>query len=221
MLAKNIAHQALIAGHTVLCTVAGQLLGDLTASESDAAVRRRLRQYSAPDVLVVDEIGYLSYSNRHADLLFELLNRRYEKKSTIITTNKPFAQWQEVFPSAGCVVSLVDRLVHRSEVIAIEGKSYRLKEAEERSERDQRRRRTPKAPDPTSPATAGRPAPLGGPPASLRPRAESGAGVALGASVPVLTPRLRPFPDRALARSGAAARPRPSPRAACRPARCS
>ncbi|MFY9779871.1 MAG: IS21-like element helper ATPase IstB [Candidatus Baltobacteraceae bacterium] len=146
MLAKNIAHQALIAGHTVLCTVAGQLLGDLTASESDAAVRRRLRQYSAPDVLVVDEIGYLSYSNRHADLLFELLNRRYEKKSTIITTNKPFAQWQEVFPSAGCVVSLVDRLVHRSEVIAIEGKSYRLKEAEERSERNQRRRRTPKAP---------------------------------------------------------------------------
>ena len=146
MLAKNIAYQALIAGHTVLCTVAGQLLGDLTATESDAALRRRLRQYSAPDVLLIDEIGYLSYSNRHADLLFELLNRRYEKKSTIVTTNKPFAQWQEVFPSAGCVVSLVDRLVHRSEVIAIEGKSYRLKEAEERSDRNQRRRRTPKAP---------------------------------------------------------------------------
>jgi len=145
MLAKNIAHQALVAGHTVLCTVAGQLLGDLTATESDATLRRRLRQYSAPDVLLIDEIGYLSYSNRHADLLFELLNRRYEKKSTIITTNKPFAQWQEVFPSAGCVVSLVDRLVHRSEVIAIEGKSYRLKEAEERSNRNPRRR-TPKTP---------------------------------------------------------------------------
>ncbi len=62
-----------------------------------------------------------------------------------ITTNMPFAQWQEVFPSAGCVVSLVDRPVHRSEVIAIEGKSNRLKETEERSERNQRRRRTPKA----------------------------------------------------------------------------
>lgn len=144
MLAKNIAYQALIAGHTVLHTVAGQLLGDLTATESDSTLRRRLRQYSAPDVLVIDEIGYLSYSNRHADLLFELLNRRYEKKSTIVTTNKPFAQWQEVFPSAGCVVSLVDRLVHRSEVIAIEGKSYRLKEAEERSDRNQRQRRTTK-----------------------------------------------------------------------------
>ena len=145
MIAKNIAYQALIAGHTVLYTVAGQLLGDLTATESDAVLRRRLRKYSAPDVLLVDEIGYLSYSNRHADLLFELLNRRYEKKSTIVTTNKPFAQWQEVFPSAGCVVSLVDRLVHRSEVIAIEGKSYRLKEAEERSERNKRGRRPPKA----------------------------------------------------------------------------
>ena len=145
MIAKNIAYQALIAGHTVLYTVAGQLLGDLTATESDAVLRRRLRKYSAPDVLLVDEIGYLSYSNRHADLLFELLNRRYEKKSTIVTTNKPFAQWQEVFPSAGCVVSLVDRLVHRSEIIPIEGKSYRLKEAEERSERNKRRRRTPKA----------------------------------------------------------------------------
>jgi DNA replication protein DnaC len=80
MIAKNIAHQALIAGHTVLCAGAGQLLGDLTATESDPALRRRLRQYSAPDLLVVDEIGYLSYANRHADLLFELLNRRYEKE---------------------------------------------------------------------------------------------------------------------------------------------
>jgi DNA replication protein DnaC len=144
MLAKNIAHHALIAGHTVLFAAAGQLLGDLSASESDAALRRRLRYYSTPDVLVCDEIGYLSYSNRHADLLFELLNRRYEKKSTIITTNKSFSQWQEVFPNAACVVSLVDRLVHRSEIIAIEGESYRHKEATERAERSRRRRASPK-----------------------------------------------------------------------------
>jgi DNA replication protein DnaC len=145
MLAKNIAHQALIAGHTALFTVAGQLLGDLTASESDAALRRRLRHYSAPDVLVIDEIGYLSYSNRHADLLFELLNRRYERKSTIVTTNKQFKEWQEVFPNAACVVSLVDRLIHRSEVIAIDGKSYRLKEAKERADRNQHRRSSRKS----------------------------------------------------------------------------
>ncbi len=141
-LAKNIAYQALIAGHTVLFTTAGQLLNDLTAAGSDAALQRRLRQYASPDVLVIDEIGYLSYSNRHADLLFELVNRRYEIKSTIVTTNKPFTAWPEMFPNAGCVVSLADRLVHRSEVIAIEGESYRLKEAQERSDRNARQRRT-------------------------------------------------------------------------------
>lgn len=144
-LVKNIAYQALIAGHTVLFTTAGQVLGDLAAMDSDSALRRRLRRYAAPDVLIVDEVGYLSYSNRHADLLFELLNRRYETKSTLVTTNKPFASWPEMFPNAGCVVSLVDRLVHRSEVIAIEAESYRLKEAKDRSERNAQQRRTTKA----------------------------------------------------------------------------
>ena len=130
-LVKNIAHQALIRGHTARFTTAGELLGDLAALDSDTALRRRLRLYAVPDLLVIDEIGYLSYSNRHADLLFELVSRRYETKSTIVTTNRPFAEWPEVFPNAACVVSLVDRLVHHSEVISIEGESYRLKEAKE------------------------------------------------------------------------------------------
>lgn len=133
MLAKNLAHQALVQGYTVRFTTAGEMLGDLAALDSDAALRRRLRHYANPDLLVIDEIGYLSYSNRHADLLFELVNRRYEAKSTIVTTNKAFADWAEVFPNAACVVSLIDRLLHHSEIIAIEGESYRLKEAQERS----------------------------------------------------------------------------------------
>jgi DNA replication protein DnaC len=139
-LAKNVAHQALIHGHTVLFTTAGQMLGELAALDSDSALRRRLRHYSAPTVLVIDEVGYLSYSNRHADLLFELISRRYEARSTIVTTNKPFAEWPEVFPNAACVVSLVDRLMHRAEVIAIEAESYRLKEARERAEKKARQR---------------------------------------------------------------------------------
>jgi DNA replication protein DnaC len=133
-LVKNIAHQALIRGYTARFTTAGELLGDLAALDSDTALRRRLRLYAVPDLLVIDEIGYLSYSNRHADLLFELVSRRYETKSTIVTTNRPFAEWPEVFPNAACVVSLVDRLVHHSDVIAIEGESYRLKEAKECAE---------------------------------------------------------------------------------------
>ncbi|MDT4826559.1 IS21 family transposase ISMac3 [compost metagenome] len=133
-LAQNVAHQALLHGHTVLFTSAGQMLGELAALDSDSALRKRLHRYSAPDLLLIDEVGYLSYGNRHADLLFELISRRYEARSTIVTTNKPFAAWSEVFPNAACVVSLVDRLVHRAEVISIEGESYRLKEARERAE---------------------------------------------------------------------------------------
>jgi len=139
-LAQNIAHQALVHGHTVLFTSAGQLLGDLCALDSDAALRRRLRHYARPQLLVIDEVGYLSYSNRHADLMFELISRRYQKTSTLVTTNRPFAEWSEVFPNAACVVSLVDRLVHNAEIIAIEGDSYRLKEARERSEQRARQR---------------------------------------------------------------------------------
>jgi DNA replication protein DnaC len=143
--AQNIAHQALIHGHTVLLTSAGQLLGDLCALDSDSALRRRLRAYTRPDLLVIDEVGYLAYSNRHADLMFELISRRYQTKSTLVTTNRPFAEWREVFPNAACVVSLVDRLVHNAEIVAIEGDSYRLKEAQERAEQRAQSRRAAKS----------------------------------------------------------------------------
>ncbi|MGT0250553.1 IS21-like element helper ATPase IstB [Burkholderia pyrrocinia] len=143
-LAQNVAHHALIQGHTVPFTSASEMLGELAALDSDSALRRRLHHYATPDILVIDEVGYLSYSNRHADLLFELVSRRYEARSTIVTTNKPFAEWSEVFPSAACVVSLVDRLVHRAEVISIEGESYRLKEARERNKARARQRKTRK-----------------------------------------------------------------------------
>ena len=141
-IAKNIAQHALDCGHTVHFANAGELLGDLAALDSASTRNRRLRHYASFDVLAIDEVGYLSYSNRHADLLFELTNRRYEKKSTIVTTNRPFSEWHDVFPNAACVVSLVDRLTHHAEIIALEGKSYRHKEAQERAEqRAQRRRR--------------------------------------------------------------------------------
>jgi DNA replication protein DnaC len=129
MLACNLGHQALIQGHTVLFITAGQLLGDLAALDSDSALRRRLKHYAAPDLLLVDEVGYLSYPNRHVDLLFELISRRHEQKSPVITTNRAFKEWYEVFSNAACVVSLIDRLVHRCEIVPIEGETYRLKEA--------------------------------------------------------------------------------------------
>ncbi len=139
-IARNIAYQAVLAGHTVRVISAGQMLNELAAQDGDNALRRRLALYARPRLLVIDELGYLSYSNRHADLLFEIVSRRYEEKSTLITTNRPFAEWNQVFPNAACVVSLIDRLVHHAEIIAIEGDSYRLKEAKERSEQRRQKR---------------------------------------------------------------------------------
>ena len=132
-IAQNLGYQAVMHGHTVLFTTAANMLNHLAAQDGDNALRRRLKHYARPKLLVIDEIGYLAYSNRHADLLFEIVNRRYEQNSIVVTTNRPFAEWNEVFPNAACVVSLIDRLVHHSQIIAIEGDSYRMKEAQERA----------------------------------------------------------------------------------------
>ena len=145
MIAQNIAHQAVLHGHSVLFTTAGKMLGELAALDSDSALRRRLRHYARPHLLVIDEVGYLSYSNRHADLLFELVSRRYEQSSTIITANRPFVEWHQVFPNAACVVSLVDRLIHHAEIIRLKGESYRYKEAQERAAARAAKRRRAKS----------------------------------------------------------------------------
>lgn len=136
MILKNLAHHALVQGQTVRVTSASDMLADLAAQDSSAALGRRLRRYTLPRLLCIDEVGYLSYSNRYADLLFEVVTRRYDlQRPIVLSTNKAFAEWSEVFPHAACTVTLVDRLVHRSEVFEIEGDSYRLKEAKERAAR--------------------------------------------------------------------------------------
>ena len=134
MVAKNLGSACLNEGHSVCFTTASHMLNQLAAEDSATALERRLRRLCRPRVLVVDEVGYLSYGPRHADLLFEVVSRRYAiRKPIVITTNKPFAEWGETFPNATCVVTLVDRLVHRSEIVLIQGDSYRLKESKEQS----------------------------------------------------------------------------------------
>lgn len=133
MLLRNLAHRALHDGKTIMARSASDLLADLAKQESSAARARRLSAYVLPQLLCIDEVGYLAYDARHADLLFEVVSRRYDKgRSILLTTNKPFAEWPTTFPNAACVVTLVDRLLHRAEVITIDGESYRLREAEER-----------------------------------------------------------------------------------------
>ncbi len=142
MIAQNLAYQAVVRGATALFVTASELLNDLAAQEATSSLQRRLRRYCSPQILGIDELGYLSYDNRHADLLFEVVTRRYGKKSTLITTNKPFAEWNEVFPNASCVVTLVDRLVHHAEIVQIDGGSYRLKEAKDDATRKSKDRAT-------------------------------------------------------------------------------
>ena len=135
MIAQNIAHEAILAGHSVLFVTAAQLLLDLAAQDSARALDRRLRHYAKQSLLIIDEVGYLAFDNRNADLLFQVIARRYERKSLVLTTNLPFREWPTIFPNATCATALIDRVIHHADVIAIEGKSYRLRQAEDRAKK--------------------------------------------------------------------------------------
>lgn len=130
MIAQNICHQAVLAGHSVLFRSAAALLEDLHRQTPEGR-RRKLRAYGNIGLLCLDEVGYLSADDKAADLLFEVINRRYERKPLIITANRPFQEWNQVFPNASCIVTLLDRLVHHADVTVLEGKSYRLRESEQ------------------------------------------------------------------------------------------
>src|ERR1700676_2439309 len=130
MIAQNICHAAVLAGHSVLFRSAAALLEELHR-QSPEGRRRKLRTYSNVGLLCIDEVGYLSFDDKAADLLYEVVNRRYERKPVILTTNRPFKEWNEVFPNATCIVTLLDRLLHHADVTAIEGDSYRMRESEQ------------------------------------------------------------------------------------------
>ena len=147
MIAQNVAQQAVLRGYGVLFISAAQLLLDLGAQESTRALERRLQHYAKIGLLILDEIGFLAFDSRNADLLFQVISRRYEKKSTVLTTNLAFRDWPSIFPNATCATALIDRVVHHADVIAIEGDSYRAREAEANAKA--RRARRKEQPDPT------------------------------------------------------------------------
>jgi DNA replication protein DnaC len=131
MIAQNIAHEAILAGHSVLVLTAAQLLLELAAQDSARSLERRLRHYAKQNLLVIDEVGYLAFDNRNADLLFQVVARRYERKSLVLTTNLAFRDWPTIFPNATCATALIDRIIHHADVIDIDGESYRLRQAQE------------------------------------------------------------------------------------------
>jgi DNA replication protein DnaC len=129
MIAHNICHAAVLAGHSVLFRSASALLEELHR-QSPEGRRAKLRTYGNAGLVCIDEVGYLSFDDKAADLLYEVVNRRYERKPLILTTNRPFKEWNEVFPNATCIVTLLDRLLHHADVTVIEGDSYRMRESE-------------------------------------------------------------------------------------------
>jgi len=138
-LAQALAHTALVRGRTVRFTTLAAALADLSRQESVPALERRLRRYTRVDLLVLDELGYLPCDSRSADLLYNLISRRHEQRSTVITTNLAYKQWSTVFPGAACVAALIDRFAQHCQVVDIDADSWRNKEAAERAARGKKR----------------------------------------------------------------------------------
>lgn len=146
LFARNLANSAVERGWATRYVSASDMLTDL-ASYNGSTLRNRLKRYVSPKLLVIDELGYLSYDNQHADLLYEVISRRYEDEASIVlTTNRPFKEWNQVFESAACLTTLIDRLCHRVEIVEIDGESYRQTEGKLRAKekRAARKKRPPR-----------------------------------------------------------------------------
>lgn len=124
-LAQNLGQRALERGMTVRFSTVNAALADLLKQESLPAVERRMQRYTTPDLLCLDELGYLPCDARSGDLLYSIISRRHERASTVITTNLSFKEWGIVFPGAACVVALVDRFTQHCHVVHIDGESWR------------------------------------------------------------------------------------------------
>jgi DNA replication protein DnaC len=126
-LAKAIAFAACNKNIKVLFATATDMINQLIAAEADHSLLKKLHHYQSPDLLVCDELGYLPLGPQGSHLFFQVISQRHQRKSTVITTNLPFADWGDVFDSTTVATAIADRLVHNSEVIILGGTSYRRK----------------------------------------------------------------------------------------------
>ncbi|MBC8457125.1 MAG: ATP-binding protein [Deltaproteobacteria bacterium] len=124
-LAKCIAYAATQASVKVLFTTTMDMINHLIAAEADHSLLKKLHYYQSPALLAVDEIGYLPLGTQGSNLFFQVISARHEKSSTIITSNLPFAEWGKIFDSTTVATAIADRLVYNSEVLILEGTSYR------------------------------------------------------------------------------------------------
>jgi DNA replication protein DnaC len=133
-LAVALGYEACQRGYSVLFTTAVDALNNLVAAHAAHRLKAELKRYLAPQILVLDELGYLPLDKMGADLLFQIISQRYERGSVVLTTNKPFKRWAEIFNNdAGITSAILDRLLHGAESVVIEGKSFRTKDQAEPS----------------------------------------------------------------------------------------
>lgn len=128
-LASALGYEACLKGHFVYFTTAIDVINTLSAAQARGMLKQELKKYTKPDLLVLDELGYLPIDKAGADLLFQIISLRYEQGAMIITSNRAFKNWPEIFNNDSTLTSAVlDRLLHHAETVLIEGKSYRMKD---------------------------------------------------------------------------------------------
>ena len=128
MLAVSLAVASCQAGFSIYFTTLDDLVRNLKEAESTGRFAKKLQTYLKPSVLVVDEVGYLPLARSEANMVFQLVTRRYERGSIILTSNKAFSEWVQVFGDDVLASAILDRLLHHCDVISINGPSYRLKD---------------------------------------------------------------------------------------------
>jgi len=127
-LAIAIGHKAVQAGVRTYFTKAIEMVNHLSAAQADHSTEKAMRVYTRPALLIIDEVGRLSIDQKQGEHIFNVIDARYERGSTILTTNRAFRDWSKVFEDSVCAKGIIDRLVHHSDVIKIEGDSYRIKD---------------------------------------------------------------------------------------------
>ena len=133
-LATALAYAACIKGYSVLFATAIDVINTLTVAQNAGRLKQELKKYTHPSLLVLDELGYLPIDKAGADLLFQVISLRYEQGSLIITSNRAFKNWPDIFNNDSTLTSaILDRLLHHAETVLIEGKSYRMKDKIETS----------------------------------------------------------------------------------------
>jgi DNA replication protein DnaC len=127
-LALALAYQACLSGISVLFTRADELIDALDAAKTGGNIAGAIKKYTSPSLLVIDELGFESVGANAAGLFFKVISRRYERGSVIITTNRPYSQWVKIFQDSAITEAIIERTVHHSQTVVIEGNSYRMKD---------------------------------------------------------------------------------------------